>query len=244
MTNEPWITLAEAVHLIGNATGKADLYARLTLCEWLGDGLLSARVDGVIEHQLIEFKPVVALADPTGVVPLGQPLHAWELPTKAVIHDAQLLDAAFWTPAPPGVEHHELWSTGQITCADGNGTRARRVYVGVKVERSKLSETAQLYGYNISEAMLLADDEGGRDIAPLSDRTGGAGAPSSMHIITEMMRERIAQGINNATMATEAEELIRLFAKRPDCSGLRTPTAKTICNSLGQDFRRLRSIPE
>lgn len=89
---------------------------------------------------------------------------------------------------------------------------------------------------------------GNSDVAtPLeySDRTGGAGRPSSMRIIDGMMRQRFDSRLQAGTMAEEADELLRLFRSETQYAGLAAPTAKTVINRLSSTYRQLKAaIPK
>lgn len=78
----------------------------------------------------------------------------------------------------------------------------------------------------------------------VSDRTGGPGPRSSMHIIQEMMKRRIARAENEPKMRAEAAALAKLFEEHAPYSGLKPSTPKTIYNRLGALYRQLTNIPE
>lgn len=85
-----------------------------------------------------------------------------------------------------------------------------------------------------------ADGDG---IAP-TDRTGGPGRPTAMHLVAMMMRQRFKLGEAMPTLSQEADELERLFAAREEYAALAKPKAKTIKNVLGSTYRQLKKEAE
>jgi hypothetical protein len=76
-----------------------------------------------------------------------------------------------------------------------------------------------------------------------SDRTGAAGAPSSMQLVENEMRRRALAGELAPTLAQEADALRGWLTR--EHPGLRRATAKTIKNCLGVTFGHLKfSVPE
>jgi hypothetical protein len=76
--------------------------------------------------------------------------------------------------------------------------------------------------------------------ALLSDRTGGQGRPSSIHIVEAMMRERAERGELLSSLHAEARKLAQLFVEREDCQEMTRPTPKTIENQLRVQYKILR----
>lgn len=74
-----------------------------------------------------------------------------------------------------------------------------------------------------------------------SDKTGLPGRPSSMHLISQIMRERAAAGKMLMSMRQEAGELARLFAADKANQVLAKPKRKGIQNALGSEYRRLKA---
>lgn len=78
----------------------------------------------------------------------------------------------------------------------------------------------------------------------VSDRTGGPGRPSSMHLIESMMRKRAGDGRLAQRLHQEALELRAEFMQGPRFQGLRTPTEKAIQNALRDLYRELKGQSE
>jgi hypothetical protein len=68
-------------------------------------------------------------------------------------------------------------------------------------------------------------------------RTGGAGRPSSMHLIRAEMERRAAEGRLSSSLEKEASVLVSWFQQTHPA--LACPTTKTVKNSLRHHFRHL-----
>ncbi len=155
----------------------------------------------------------------------------------------------FWQTDFARDPRNSLWSTGDTEFAWGS-TGERCAILGVTFSAEGVEAFLSLPSANAN------DNEHGLRSAPvvhvvaceampaLTDQTGGAGRPSSMHIVLEMMRKRIAAGAHLPTMTSEANELARLFAEQAEHKGLARPKAKTIINALASEYRRLTFTPE
>lgn len=73
-----------------------------------------------------------------------------------------------------------------------------------------------------------------------SDRTGGPGAPSSMHIIDDLLSQEASAGNLLETLAAQARELRRLFDADALNDGLRKPEPGTIENRIRSEYKRLK----
>ncbi len=93
-------------------------------------------------------------------------------------------------------------------------------------------------------SVFLHNSQGTRQEPAPTDRTGAPGAPSSMHIIEEMMRERFKKHESRGTIGEEAKALAEIFAASAQYKGLRPATPKTIENALRGVYRTLlASVP-
>lgn len=71
-----------------------------------------------------------------------------------------------------------------------------------------------------------------------SDRSGGAGRPSSMHIVLALFANRCASGeVDLSSVKSEASALHQLFKGDPSNAGLRAPGVGTIENNIREGYR-------
>lgn len=85
------------------------------------------------------------------------------------------------------------------------------------------------------------DPEPESEVAPApTDRTGGPGRPTPMHIITLMFRKRVEEGTAWPKLKQEAEALKVLFEQEERYSELARVTSKTIENQLRDEFNRMK----
>lgn len=102
-------------------------------------------------------------------------------------------------------------------------------------------DVASLMGSAAEVMALHVADPGAEEKAAepmVSDRAGGPGAPSSMHIIKALMEQRAVNGVLEGSLSLEADALLSAFTADPRYSALRAPTKKTVTNQLGAAFRR------
>jgi len=72
-----------------------------------------------------------------------------------------------------------------------------------------------------------------------SDRTGAPGRPSSMHIFENLLKQRSAAGTMLPELRAQAKELLSEFSNDQSHIGLRTPTLKTVENSIRELYWKL-----
>lgn len=127
----------------------------------------------------------------------------------------------------------ELWP--------GHGGQLHRI-VGGKSEPARWLDLR----FDVEDVRSLTIKAGATEptepMAP-TDRSGGPGAPSSMHLIERHMRDRHEAGLLLPTLVEEATALSSWFADQPSHAGLRPATAKTIKNRLRGLYRELSGRP-
>ena len=153
-----WILLPEALEIIGNGTVAHDIASIKILSDWLFDGLLKARADRVIEHQPRELdflsidekiRAVSGLFDETGQsYDRSVAQTDWSDPPPPIITSFVDIPAMFWRSVDIKIDD-TAWSHGRATRGEMETTRARSVYIGIKVRRPQLEAVAELHGLTI-----------------------------------------------------------------------------------------------